>query len=669
MEKKERQIGKEEVTKRVLKERSPFDLKEFSVSVGVTVDVVKQVIDSLKEQGYTFEKSDNYILRGQNPNEQTIFDARKYLDSTNLHFGLISDTHMSSIKERPDALHAMYDRFQKEGVKLVLHVGDITDGVGVFRGHEFELKHQGQTAQINHVIANYPRREGITTGFITGNHDLRATERGGVDPGVPISQARPDLIYLGQMSAQVKLADNVKMDLLHPAGGSSYALCFDDQTEILTINGWKKFEDVLPGEEVGTLNPQTNAFEWQAPYDYTKQDYEGEMLHFKARSVNLMVTPNHRLWARRYEPSLGRSKNVKHPEKARKWIEDTELEWHFLEAQEIATYKGNVRQKWQMRKSVEKWVGSALGETFEIPYRHPKKYASFPIKHIGSVSTNDVLRLIGWYVTEGHIREGVISICQSKRVSPENHGEITSLFKRLGFNPHVGGRDNKDIRVGSVELAEFLTSQCGSGSRNKYLPMWLKNLPPEKLQIVFDVMVKGDGWNRKPNGWGYKSISPRLLSDFGEIAIKLGYAVNFHKDTCYVSQEQVFPTINKKPDVISYKGKIYCVSVPNGIIMVRRKGKTIWSGNSYKGQRMINNMNPKDIPDVMAHGHYHTSFYMRYRNIDFLQVPSFKDDGQFEKRLGLSSTIGGWLVDAQIGEGGKITRFQPELHTWDNLKR
>lgn len=314
MGKEKRQLGREDVIQRVLKERSPFDLQEFSQQVGVTVDVVKHVIDSLKEQGYTFEKSDSYVLRGKNPNEQTIFDARKYLDNINLHFGLISDTHMSSVKERLDSLHAMYDRFQKEGVRLVLHVGDITDGVGVFRGHEFELKHQGQTAQINHVTANYPKREGITTAFITGNHDLRATERGGVDPGVPISQARPDLIYLGQMAAEVKLADNVRMDLLHPAGGTAYAL-------------------------------------------------------------------------------------------------------------------------------------------------------------------------------------------------------------------------------------------------------------------------------------------------------------------------------------------------------------------SYKAQRMINNMNPKDIPDVMAHGHYHTSFYMRYRNIDFLQVPSFKDDGQFEKRLGLNSTIGGWLVDAQIGEGGKITRFQPELHTWDNLKR
>jgi predicted phosphodiesterase len=147
-------------------------------------------------------------------------------------FGIISDTHLASKQERLHELDEMYEKFKQEGIDTVFHCGDIVDGYGVYRGQEFEVKVAGQDEQIDYAVAQYPKVEGIDTYFITGNHCLRQYERGGVDPGKPINQRRPDLKYLGQMKAKVRMADDTTMELLHPDGAVAYALSYKAQRAI-----------------------------------------------------------------------------------------------------------------------------------------------------------------------------------------------------------------------------------------------------------------------------------------------------------------------------------------------------------------------------------------------------------------------------------------------------
>jgi len=95
-------------------------------------------------------------------------------------------------------------------------------------------------------------------------------------------------------------------------------------------------------------------------------------------------------------------------------------------------------------------------------------------------------------------------------------------------------------------------------------------------------MINGDGWVT-PNGYGYRSISKRLLEDFSEVAIKLGYKITFQKggESVTVTSIQTTPTVNTRPEIVKYSGMIYCCEVPNGLILVRRNGKTLWTHNSY----------------------------------------------------------------------------------------
>ena len=41
--------------------------------------------------------------------------------------------------------------------------------------------------------------------------------------------------------------------------------CYDDKTEVLTINGWKFFKELCPDDEICTLNPSNNAIEYERP--------------------------------------------------------------------------------------------------------------------------------------------------------------------------------------------------------------------------------------------------------------------------------------------------------------------------------------------------------------------------------------------------------------------
>lgn len=228
-------MGKErivDIRKEVLKLKDEFTPESVAERFKVETDAVTQVIDTLVEDGFRFVNVDGSWMKTKSNEGQVSYDASKLFKDGLLHFGLVSDTHLGSKFERLDALEVMYDRFQQAGVKTVFHVGDLTDGSHVYRGQEFEQNILGQQAQIDYAIKNYPKRDGIQTIAISGNHDLKMYEGSGADPLVPIARARKDITYIGQYSARVKMADKVTMDMLHPMGSQAYAVSYKAQRAI-----------------------------------------------------------------------------------------------------------------------------------------------------------------------------------------------------------------------------------------------------------------------------------------------------------------------------------------------------------------------------------------------------------------------------------------------------
>ncbi len=73
--------------------------------------------------------------------------------------------------------------------------------------------------------------------------------------------------------------------------------CYSEDTECLTDRGWLRYDEMLDDDQVATFNPQTREIEYHVPTHKYVAPYEGEMVHFKSRSVDVLVTPHHRMWA------------------------------------------------------------------------------------------------------------------------------------------------------------------------------------------------------------------------------------------------------------------------------------------------------------------------------------------------------------------------------------
>ncbi len=156
-------------------------------------------------------------------------------------FAVVSDTHIGADTSRLDLLHDFYKRLKRRGVNLVLHAGDITDGVKVYRGQEEHLIDNTTEKQARKVVKEYPKLRDVLTAFITGNHDLKQK---GVDVGSLIVhgltyehgsgqkeelKGREDMKYLGKHRARVELPYNVTVDVVHGAGGGAYARSYPIQ--------------------------------------------------------------------------------------------------------------------------------------------------------------------------------------------------------------------------------------------------------------------------------------------------------------------------------------------------------------------------------------------------------------------------------------------------------
>ena len=83
----------------------------------------------------------------------------------------MGDTQINSNYTQITHLHNLYDLYEREGITEVYHVGDIDEGEEMRKGHKYECYKQGADAHVEEIVKVYPKRNGITTHFITGNHD------------------------------------------------------------------------------------------------------------------------------------------------------------------------------------------------------------------------------------------------------------------------------------------------------------------------------------------------------------------------------------------------------------------------------------------------------------------------------------------------------------------
>lgn len=160
--------------------------------------------------------------------------------------GVISDTHLGSkycLREYlKDFVHYAYS----QGVREILHPGDILDGM--YRHGVWELTHHGIDEQTDDLFETLPRLKGLTYHCITGNHDETFANANGINVGDYITarfqkKGRHDLFTYGDRGAYLKIRGAL-VHLWHPRSGGAYAISYPLQ---------KKIESYSPGLKPAVL--------------------------------------------------------------------------------------------------------------------------------------------------------------------------------------------------------------------------------------------------------------------------------------------------------------------------------------------------------------------------------------------------------------------------------
>ena len=233
--------------------KTPVSIDEIVAQLGCTKGQVVDGIEELTREGNQLHLlGDKWTLStAPHPAFMRVDQLPTYYsrpDGTYL-FGACGDNHIGSKYARLDVLEALYDWYEAEGVDRVYNTGNWIDGEARFNKHDLIV--HGMDNQLRELASKYPQRKGITTYAVAGDdHEGWYAQNLGIDIGVRAEQTmraegRKDWVNLGYMEAHIKLVHSVTgasaiLAVVHPGGGSAYAVSYSIQKIIESLDGGEK---------------------------------------------------------------------------------------------------------------------------------------------------------------------------------------------------------------------------------------------------------------------------------------------------------------------------------------------------------------------------------------------------------------------------------------------
>jgi len=321
--------------------------------------------------------------------------------------------------------------------------------------------------------------------------------------------------------------------------------CFSEDTEILTKRGWVRGDKLLEDDEVMTMNKETREGEWNSIEAYYEYDDYTEMVSFKSKGTDILVTGGHGMIA---EHSSGSLKEFKASE--------------FLHMPgEYKFFNGIIKEG-------------------------TKKY------------DDDYLRIIVQIVTDGSYNCGMIRWHLKKK---RKINRLVNLLNRLNYSYSVTKAKDNTVRISlkTVDAKEFQKLMP-----DKTLPSWFMDLSYEEKLVVLEEYAHTDGTD-------YGSRCQLSSSKKQDIDLLQAIAATCGFRTSLYCREDGNYSLNilfrgygvlksSSASVVPYSGKVWCVTVSNGTLLVRRNGKVAVTQNSHtarirKGVYQVGTLERKDI--------------------------------------------------------------------------
>ena len=313
--------------------------------------------------------------------------------------------------------------------------------------------------------------------------------------------------------------------------------CFDAGTEVLTKNGWKYFDELLEDDRVCSLNPINNSIEYVKYIRHISYNYEGDMYHIKGRSVDLLVTPNHKIYAKEYHHNNFSLYTV-----------------------------GDFEYKAFHKLSQGIWYGNS------------------------NFDNDSFLELYGFWLGDGYVSNGrvFIKIKKSRKIN-----YLQTLLTHLGYKYSIAYDDNDSNRY-EIKIPEEYKKYFLGNAHTKRVSTSIFDLSAREISLV----IKGY-WNADGSSSQLYTCNKLLADDLQVLSLLSGISasiktrdertikfgdrlINSNKQyEIYMLQPKQIKLRHNNIKKEFYSGMVYDVTLEkNHILYVRRNGKPVWSGNS-----------------------------------------------------------------------------------------
>jgi len=161
---------------------------------------------------------------------------------TKIKFGVLSDSHIGNKFFDSKLMSYAAKTFNDEKVDFVIFGGDACEGhyESKRQGSIFELEHIGGDAQVMRAVKEFSKIKRPIYA-ITGNHETNTFfKMSGFDIGKMIAEQVKNWNYLGQGRGIIALPYGNKIEVVHPDGGSSYAISYRSQKIAESLEGGTK---------------------------------------------------------------------------------------------------------------------------------------------------------------------------------------------------------------------------------------------------------------------------------------------------------------------------------------------------------------------------------------------------------------------------------------------
>jgi DNA modification methylase len=356
-----------------------------------------------------------------------------------------------------------------------------------------------------------------------------------------------------------------------------FAGCYDEETDVLTKRGWVRFPEVRNDDLFASLRPD-NKVEFLPAIEIVRQNHYGPMHHYFNNRVDLLVTPNHKM----YVTTIGRTRNKEN--------------WKLIPSENL--YKASRITK----------TSSGLLEYNNEPFvlaaaNRNTSHGHFEVLPEMTIPAEVWAAFLGIWIAKGYTNvnhDYIVGLCHFDEKNMDELKTLLSPYFKVNRYPNSG-----KLVISDPRLCTHL-KPLGK-SPTKHIPLYVKSWSPELLKIFLDWYSRGDGDDR---GCLYTS-SRMLADDLQEIAMYAGWAADV---SCRGIREgraiggrtikQNYPAYvvrllksQSRPELYSQKTKslsrtiistdewagrmVYCVELPRyHTLYVRRNGKTAWCGNT-----------------------------------------------------------------------------------------